>query len=35
MSSTSLSVTKLSTESLPHFLKFFDGGAFSDNPKWS
>ena len=35
MSSTRLSVTKLSTESLPHFLKFFDGDAFSDNPKWS
>ena len=35
MSSTNLSVTKLSSESLPQFLKFFDSDAFSDNPKWS
>ena len=28
-------VRTLSPELLPDFLKFFDGSAFSDNPKWA
>ena len=35
MNRTPLSVKRLSPESLPQFLRFFDGDAFSDNPKWS
>ncbi len=35
MNTNPLSFKKLSVESLPQFLKFFDGDAFSDNPKWS
>ena len=35
MNSTVVSIKRLSPQSLPQFLKFFDGDAFSDNPKWS
>ena len=31
----SLAVTPLSPATLPLFLRFFDGDAFSDNPAWS
>ena len=32
---TSLSVRTLTRDTMPLFLEFFDGDAFSDNPKWS
>ena len=35
MINTAVEVQALSRESLPEFLRFFDGDAFSDNPKWS
>ena len=35
MNQNAVKVRALSPELLPDFLKFFDGGAFSDNPKWS
>ena len=35
MNTNLMSVKKLSIESLPQFLRFFDGDAFSDNPRWS
>lgn len=35
MSDTAIEVHPLSPERLPDFLAFFDGDAFSDNPKWS
>jgi GNAT superfamily N-acetyltransferase len=35
MSPSSISVKALSPELQPDFLRFFDGSAFSDNPKWS
>ena len=35
MNPTSISVQALTKDTLPLFLKFFDGDAFSDNPKWS
>lgn len=33
--SCTVQVRALSLELLPDFLKFFDGTAFSDNPRWS
>ena len=35
MNPTSISVQALTKDTLPLFLKFFDGDAFADNPKWS
>ena len=35
MTSHSISTQALNPASLPLFLQFFDGDAFSDNPKWS
>jgi GNAT superfamily N-acetyltransferase len=35
MSPSSFQVRTLSPELLPDFLRFFEGSAFSDNPKWS
>jgi GNAT superfamily N-acetyltransferase len=35
MNQTAVTVRALSPELLPDFLRFFDGTAFSDNPKWS
>lgn len=35
MNQASLQIRALSAELLPDFLRFFDGSAFSDNPKWS
>jgi GNAT superfamily N-acetyltransferase len=35
MESHPLRIQKLTPASLPQFLQFFDGDAFSDNPKWS
>ena len=35
MPSHPVSIQKLSPESLPLFLRFFDGDAFADNPNWS
>jgi GNAT superfamily N-acetyltransferase len=35
MSQSAIQVRQLSPERLADFLKFFDGTAFSDNPKWS
>ena len=35
MNQAAVSVQELSPALLPDFLKFFDGTAFSDNPKWS
>jgi len=35
MNQPNLRVRALTPELLPDFLKFFDGTAFSDNPKWS
>jgi GNAT superfamily N-acetyltransferase len=35
MSQRKIQVRQLSAELLPDFLTFFDGTAFSDNPKWS
>ena len=35
MNTVAVTVHALSPELLPDFLRFFDGTAFSDNPKWS
>jgi ribosomal protein S18 acetylase RimI-like enzyme len=35
MSAVPVEVRAVSTELLPDFLAFFDGEAFTDNPKWS
>jgi GNAT superfamily N-acetyltransferase len=35
MQTPSISIQKLDSGCLPMFLRFFDGDAFSDNPKWS
>jgi GNAT superfamily N-acetyltransferase len=35
MKTPALSIRKLDSACLPKFLQFFDGDAFSDNPKWS
>jgi GNAT superfamily N-acetyltransferase len=35
MNQVKVQVRALTPELLPDFLKFFDGTAFSDNPKWS
>lgn len=35
MNSSTVDIRRLSPETLPDFLKFFDGSAFSDNPKWA
>jgi GNAT superfamily N-acetyltransferase len=35
MKTPAISIQKLDTGCLPKFLQFFDGDAFSDNPKWS
>ena len=35
MNQAAVKVRALSPELLPDFLMFFDGAAFSDNPKWS
>lgn len=35
MTSTAIAIKALSPELLPDFLRFFDGTAFSDNPRWS
>ena len=35
MKTHAISIQKLDTACLPKFLQFFDGDAFSDNPKWS
>ncbi len=35
METPPLTIQRLGPESLPMFLQFFDGDAFSDNPKWS
>jgi len=35
MSQPTIQVKQLSPELLPDFLTFFDGTAFSDNPRWS
>ena len=35
MTSLAITIRKLSPELQQDFLRFFDGAAFSDNPKWS
>jgi GNAT superfamily N-acetyltransferase len=35
MQTPSISIQKLDPGCLPMFLRFFDGDAFSDNPKWA
>mgnify|MGYP003444211628 CR=1 FL=1 len=35
MNTPAIEVRALTAELLPDFLKFFDGTAFSDNPKWA
>ena len=35
MEQSFVDVRTLTPDRLPDFLKFFDGTAFSDNPKWS
>ena len=34
MNNASIEIQPISAKRLPDFLKFFDGEAFSDNPKW-